>query len=277
MKVKYLPNQTSFKTSSTDELRKNLLIDSLFVFGKIEMIYSELDRAIIGTAVPLKEILFLESSKQEIGSEYFTERRELGIINIGKKGFVKVDDITYEIDHKDGLYIGMGNHKIYFGSSDADAHAQFYFVSYPAHHTYPTEKIQFDAVAVTHPGSQKECNERIIHKFIHPDGVKSCQLVMGLTELAEGSVWNTMPSHTHQRRSEVYMYFGMDENSLVVHLMGEPEETRHIIVRNKEAVINPSWSIHSGVGIRNYSFIWAMGGENQVFDDMDWVKSQTLK
>ncbi len=277
MEVRYIPNQSAFKASSTEELRKNLLINTLFTPGKVELIYSELDRAIVGSAVPENKELYLESSKQEMGAEYFTERREIGIINVGSKGFIKVDDLTYVVDSKDGLYVGRGNHKIFLGSADADLPAQFYFVSYPAHHTYPTEKIQFDLVASTHPGSKNECNERTIHKFIHPDGVKSCQLVMGLTELDEGSVWNTMPSHTHQRRSEVYMYFGLDENSFVVHLMGEPLETRHIIIRDKEAVINPSWSIHSGVGIRNYSFIWAMGGENQVFDDMDWVESKKLK
>ena len=277
MEVRYLPNQAAFKASSTEELRKTLLIETLFVPGKIEMIYSELERAIVGSAVPLSDELILESSRQEMGADFFTERREIGIINIGRKGAVKVDEITYEIDHKDGLYVGKGNHKISFSSVDAETPAQFYFVSYPAHQSYPTEKIQFHSVAATHPGSKKECNERTIHKFIHPDGVKSCQLVMGLTELAEGSVWNTMPSHTHQRRSEIYMYFGLENDSFVVHLCGAPDETRHIIIRNGEAVISPTWSIHSGVGISNYSFIWAMGGENQVFDDMDWVKSSTLR
>jgi 4-deoxy-L-threo-5-hexosulose-uronate ketol-isomerase len=277
MEIRYLPNQASFKASSTEELRKNLLINSLFIQDKVEMIYSELDRAIVGSAVPKAKELFLESNKHEMGADYFTERREIGIINIGPKGYVKVDDTVYELEHKDGLYIGKGNHKIFFGSSNADAPALFYFVSYPAHHTHTTEKIKFDSVISTHPGSKKDCNERTINKFIHPDGVKSCQLVMGLTELAEGSVWNTMPAHTHQRRSEVYLYFNIDKDSLVLHLMGDPNETRHIIVHNREAVINPSWSIHSGVGTRSYSFIWAMGGENQMFDDMDWVESQTLK
>jgi 4-deoxy-L-threo-5-hexosulose-uronate ketol-isomerase len=277
MEVRYLPNQASFKASSTEELRKTLLIKTLFEQDKVEMIYSELDRAIVGSAVPKAKELFLESSKQEMGADFFTERREIGIINIGQKGFVKVDDTVYDLEHKDGLYVGKGNHKIFFGSKDVNSSALFYFVSYPAHQTYPTELIKFNSVISTHPGTKNDCNERTINKFIHPDGVKSCQLVMGLTELAEGSVWNTMPSHTHQRRSEVYLYFNIEEDALVVHLMGAPQETRHIIMHNREAVINPSWSIHSGVGTRNYSFIWAMGGENQVFDDMDWVKTENLK
>jgi 4-deoxy-L-threo-5-hexosulose-uronate ketol-isomerase len=277
MEVRYVPTQKSFKGYTTEELRNNLLISNLFVHGKIEMLYSELDRAIVGSAVPTKKDLFLESSKKEMGTENFLERREIGIINIGNKGYVKVDKKIYDMNSKDGLYIGKGNHQIYFGSKDKKDPALFYFVSYPAHQVYPTEKIKFESAIANHLGTQKDCNERIIHKYIHPDGVKSCQLVMGLTELEEGCVWNTMPAHTHQRRSEVYMYFNLDENGFVVHMMGEPTETRHIIVRNREAVINPSWSIHSGAGVRNYTFIWAMGGENQVFDDMDWVAPKNLK
>jgi 4-deoxy-L-threo-5-hexosulose-uronate ketol-isomerase len=241
------------------------------------MVYSELDRAIAGSAVPQDGELFLESSKKEMGAEYFTERREIGIINIGGKGYVKIDNSTYNMDPKDGLYIGKGSYKIYFGSTDKKNSAAFYFVSYPAHQTYPAELVKFESAMATHLGTQKDCNERTIHKYIHPDGVHSCQLVMGLTELEEGCVWNTMPAHTHQRRSEVYMYFNLGEDGFVVHMMGEPTETKHIVIRDKQAVINPSWSIHSGVGVRNYTFIWAMGGENQVFDDMDWVAPKTLK
>lgn len=277
MEVRYLPNQESFRKATTEVLRKNFLISSLFTDGTVETLYSELDRAIVGSAVPENKELFLESSKKEMGADYFTERREIGIINIGGKGFVKVDDKTFDLETKDGIYIGKGKYKIFFGSYNSKLPALFYFVSYPAHQVYPIERISFKSATSTRLGSKKECNARTINKYIHPDGVQSCQLVMGLTELEEASVWNTMPSHTHQRRSEVYMYFNLDDDSFVTHLMGESEETRHIIIRNREAVINPSWSIHSGVGTKNYSFIWAMGGENQVFDDMDWISPKSLK
>lgn len=277
MDVRYLPNQEWFGRATTDELRKTYLIDSLFVPSKVVMVYSELDRSITGSAVPQDAELFLESSKQEMGADFFTERREVGIINIGGKGYVKVDNNTYDLNTKDGLYIGKGSYKIFFGSTNKKNPAAFYFVSYPAHMDYPVQLITFDSAIHTHLGSKKDCNERTINKYILPERVQSCQLVMGLTELEEGCIWNTMPAHTHQRRSEVYMYFDLGEDGFVVHLMGEPSSTKHIIIREKQAVINPSWSIHSGAGVRNYSFIWAMGGENQVFDDMDWVAPANLK
>ena len=277
MEVRFIPDQNSFKRFTTDELRNNLLLDDLFLLSKIQMVYTELDRAIVGSCVPVEKELILESSKKEMGAEHFTERREIGIINIGSSGFVNVDNEVFEISPRDGLYIGKGQHKIFFGSVNKNEPAFFYFVSYPAHKTYPTLRIKNSEALATRLGSKNDCNERTIHKYIHPDGVKSCQLVMGLTELEKGSVWNTMPSHTHQRRTEVYMYFDLDPESFVVHLLGEPDETRHIIMRNKEVVLNPSWSIHSGVGNSNYTFIWAMGGENQIFDDMDWVPGKSMK
>jgi 4-deoxy-L-threo-5-hexosulose-uronate ketol-isomerase len=189
---------------------------------------------------------------------------------------VKVDGKVYAMEYKDALYIGRGVKEIEFACSRSDKPAMFYFVSYPAHKEFPTTHAKFQDAEPVRLGSQKDANKRTIYKYIHPNGIKSCQLVMGLTELEEGCVWNTMPPHTHQRRSEVYMYFNIDPSAMVIHLMGQPDETRHIVMRNRQAVLNPSWSIHAGVGTQNYTFIWAMGGENQVFDDMDGVKVSEL-
>lgn len=207
-----------------------------------------------------------------MAAEYFAERREIGVINTGSPGSVRIDGKEYAMAFKDALYIGRGVKEIEFMSSRSDTPAMFYFVSYPAHKEFPTTHAKFSDAEPSRLGSQKDANKRTIYKYIHPNGIKSCQLVMGLTELEEGSIWNTMPPHTHQRRSEVYMYFNIEPNSMIVHLMGRPDETRHIIIRNRQAVLNPSWSIHAGAGTENYTFIWAMGGENQVFDDMDGVQ-----
>jgi 4-deoxy-L-threo-5-hexosulose-uronate ketol-isomerase len=266
------PQDVKFYT--TERLRKEFLIQELFIQGKINLVYSYIDRIITGGACPLGE-LALEAGK-ELRAQYFLERREIGIINIGGKGKVKVDGTDYVLDNKDGLYIGMGSKEIIFASDDKNNPAKFYFNSAPAHKTYPTEKIEIGKVTAAKMGSKNECNERTIHKYIHPDGVKSCQLVMGMTILEQGSVWNTMPCHTHDRRMEVYLYFNIDKDALVFHMMGEPSETRHIVVRNEEAVISPSWSIHSGVATKNYTFIWGMVGENQVFSDMDPVNISDL-
>jgi 4-deoxy-L-threo-5-hexosulose-uronate ketol-isomerase len=211
-----------------------------------------------------------------MAAEYFAERREIGVINIGAEGIVRVDGTEYPMAYKDALYIGRGVKEIIFSSRESDKLAMFYFVSYPAHKEFPTTYAKFSDAEPVRLGSLKDANKRTIYKYIHPNGIKSCQLVMGLTELEEGSVWNTMPPHTHQRRSEVYMYFNLDPDAMVIHLMGQPEETRHIIMRNRQAVLNPSWSIHAGGGTQNYTFIWAMGGENQVFDDMDGVTVKAL-
>ncbi|NLG83880.1 MAG: 5-dehydro-4-deoxy-D-glucuronate isomerase, partial [Firmicutes bacterium] len=211
-----------------------------------------------------------------IKAEYFLERRELGIINIGAKGVVTADGTRYELGTKEALYIGQGTREVLFASLDPAHPAKFFFLSTPAHRAYPTEKIDLGRAEATHLGSIKESNERTIYKFIHPQGVKSCQLVMGLTSLEPNNVWNSMPCHTHERRMEVYFYFDLPPEGLVVHLMGEPKETRHLIVRNEEAVIAPSWSIHAGVGTTNYSFIWGMAGENQTFGDMDGVSYAEL-
>jgi 4-deoxy-L-threo-5-hexosulose-uronate ketol-isomerase len=274
--VRYTTDPKGFRTMTTDELRKEYLIDNIFVPDKVPMVYSDIDRSITGSAVPVVRELKLLSAKKEMAAVYFAERREIGVINIGNEGFVDVDGKTFSLKTKDALYIGRGSKHIEFKSADGARPAKYYFVSYPAHKEFPTTHIRFADAAQSKLGSQNHANKRVINKIIHPGAVQSCQLVMGLTELEEGSVWNTMPSHTHQRRSEVYLYFDLASESLVIHLMGEPNETRHLIMRNEQAVINPSWSIHSGVGSKRYSFIWAMGGENQVFDDMDGVPMNEL-
>jgi 4-deoxy-L-threo-5-hexosulose-uronate ketol-isomerase len=277
MEVRYSPDQNGFKKFTTDELRKSFLIESLFVQNKIPLVYSDIDRSITGSAVPVGRSLKLTATKKEMAAEYFTERRELGIINIGGSGSVLVDGKIFKMANKDGLYIGRGSKKIEFTSTNEKKPAMFYFVSYAAHTTYPDKHIKFSQSTPVKLGSLKDSNKRTIYKYIHPGTMETCQLVMGLTSLEEGSVWNTMPAHTHQRRSEVYMYFNLKPDSFVVHLLGESNETRHIIIRNQQAVLSTSWSIHSGCGTQNYSFIWAMGGENQVFDDMDWIPMKELK
>ena len=260
----------------TEEVRKLYVLDSLFVPDTIPMVYSDVDRSITGSAVPAAAPLKLLSSKKEMAAEYFTERREVGVINIGGEGTITVDGKSFPMAHKDGLYIGRGSKDITFASAKTGNPAKYYFVSYPAHKEYPIAHVTQEQAEKQHLGSLKTANDRTINRYFHARGVPSCQLVMGLTELAEGSVWNTMPPHTHQRRSEVYMYFNLDPDSLVVHLMGKPSETRHLIIRNEQAAISPIWSIHCGVGTKNYSFIWAMGGENQVFEDMDGFSMKEL-
>lgn len=275
METRYPPDPAGVQGMTTDELRNRFLIDGLFGPGLSSMIYWAFDRSVVGSAVPTSGLLTLEASK-ELASEYFAQKREVGVLNIGREGFINVDGTQYPMNHRDVLYIGMGSRKIEFGSADPTQPACFYIVSYPAHTSYPTVRVSREEAAATDLGSKEAANVRTIRKYIHPGGAKSCQLVMGVTDLAEGSVWNTMPAHTHARRSEVYMYFNMNDDDLVLHLMGEPNQTRNIMVRNTQVVLSPSWSIHSGVGTRGYSFCWAMGGENQDFGDMDGVQMQEL-
>jgi 4-deoxy-L-threo-5-hexosulose-uronate ketol-isomerase len=277
MEVRYSPDQYGFKRLTTEELRKSFLIESLFQKNKVSMVYSDIDRSITGSAVPSGKSLKLTATKKEMAADFFTERREIGIINIGDKGSVVVDKEEYKMANRDGLYIGRGSKKIEFKSANAKKPAMFYFVSYPAHTSYPDNHIKFSQSTPVKLGSLKESNARTIYKYIHPGTMQTCQLVMGLTELEEGSVWNTMPAHTHQRRSEVYMYFNLKSDSYVLHILGESTQTRHVIIRNQQAVLSTSWSMHAGCGTQNYSFIWAMGGENQVFDDMDWIPMKDLK
>lgn len=277
MDVRFLPDKNGMKRMTTEELRSSFLIDELFIKNKIPMTYSDVERSITGSAVPTTKALKLTATKKEMAAEYFTERREIGIINIGEAGTIKVNNKVYNMGSKDGLYIGRGKKTIEFKSKNAKKPAMFYFVSYPAHTEYPDVHVKYENAIKRELGSLTDANKRRINQYFHPDIMPTCQLVMGLTELEDGSVWNTMPAHTHQRRSEVYMYFNMKPDAFVVHLLGEPTETRHIIIRNNQAVLSTSWSMHSGAGTRNYSFIWAMGGENQVYDDMDWIAMQDLK
>lgn len=277
MDVRYSPDQKGFKQFSTDELRQSFLIDGLFQKNKIPMVYSDVDRSITGSVVPSGTFLKLEASKKEMSADYFLERREIGIINIGDPGSISIDGKSYKMASRDGLYIGKGAKKIEFKSNNAKKPAKYYFVSYPAHKEYPTAHIKFTDATPRPLGTLEQANKRTIYQYIHPGTIPTCQLVMGLTELEPGSVWNTMPAHTHQRRSEVYLYFDMKPDSLVFHLLGAPEETRHIVIRNEQAVLSTSWSMHSGCGTQSYTFIWAMGGENQVFDDMDAIPMDKLK
>ena len=276
MEIRGAVNIEDAKHYTTERLRNEFLIKDLFVPGKIKMVYSHIDRIIVGGTYPKNEELILRAGK-EIGANYFLERRELGIINVGGKGGVVIDGEKYSLEPKDGLYIGMGTKDIIFTSDDASTPARFYFNSAPAHKTYPIVKIIASEAKPQHLGSLSSSNERTINKYIHPDVCKSCQLLMGLTVLEPNNIWNTMPCHTHERRMEVYFYFNISDDNVVFHYMGEPKETRHIVVRNEQAVISPSWSIHSGVGTNNYTFIWGMVGENQTFSDMDAVQMSDLK
>ena len=264
------------KHYDTDRLREEFLIQDLFKADKIKYVYSHIDRIITGGAKPVKKKLKIEAG-DELRAKYFLERREMGIINIGGKGTVTVDGQKYVIDYKDGLYIGRGAKNITLESASGKKPAKFYFNSTPAHTAYPTVLIHPEDCVTQELGSLATCNHRVIRKYILPGQVESCQLVMGMTTLAEGSVWNTMPCHTHDRRMEVYLYFELGKDDVVFHLMGEPRETRHIVMRNEEAVISPSWSIHSASATRNYTFIWGMCGENQDFDDMDHVAMTDLR
>lgn len=275
MEIRNAINPKDLKTHPTDRMREEFLIQNLFAPGATKLVYSHVDRIIVAGVCPV-EPLALENFK-EMGAAYFLERREMGIINIGPPGAVKVDGVAYNLATRDGLYIGKGTREIIFSSADPKNPAHFYFNSAPAHQTYPVQKIEISTAEPSRLGSLNESNQRTIYKYIHPQGVQSCQLVMGMTILEPGSVWNTMPCHTHDRRMEVYLYFNMEPEAVVFHLMGEPNETRHLVVRNEEAVISPSWSIHSGVGTRNYTFIWGMVGENQTFSDMDGVAMNTLR
>jgi 4-deoxy-L-threo-5-hexosulose-uronate ketol-isomerase len=260
----------------TEELREQFLVQELFRPDRFKLIYSYFDRLIVGGVCPLNPVT-IDIDEKIIGAPHLLSRRELGLINIGGPGTVAVDGQEVSLAFKDGLYVGMGAAELVFSSADQDNPAKFYLNCAPAHTHYPTATVAFKDAEPAELGSAAQSNQRIIRKYIHPDGIKSCQLVMGLTTLESGSIWNTMPVHTHQRRMEAYFYFGMAQDQVVFHFMGEPTETRHIVVRNQEAVLSPSWSIHSGAGTSNYTFIWGMVGENQTFTDMDAVPMEELK
>jgi len=276
MDIRYAVHPDHAAVMDSAELRENFLIQELFTGGQFKMIYSYNDRLIVGGVCPDRPMA-LNIDPKIIGSEYLLERREMGVINVGGSGTITVDDKVFSIPRKDGLYIGMGARNISFNSDNPEQPAKFYINSAPAHMTYPTVTAKFSEAISVVLGDAADSNHRTIRKFIHPDGIRSCQLVMGMTTLATGSAWNTMPTHTHERRMEAYFYFDLPDDQVVFHFMGEPAETRHIIVRQEEAVLSPSWSIHSGAGTSSYTFIWGMAGENQVFDDMDGVPMSELQ
>ncbi len=266
------------KTLDTAGLRKEFLIEQIFVSNEYTMTYSHIDRIIVGGVMPVTRTVSIGSEVgKQLGVSYFLERRELGVINIGGAGRITVDGEAWEINHRDGLYVGKGAKEVVFECLDPQNPPRFYYNCAPAHTAYPTRRVTPADVSPQTLGDNVTSNRRTINKYFIPDVLETCQLSMGLTELAPGNLWNTMPCHTHERRMEVYFYFGMEEDSCVFHMMGQPQETRHIVVRNEQAVISPSWSIHSGVGTRAYTFIWGMVGENQVFDDMDHVAIKELR
>jgi len=275
MEVRHSVHPEDVKRLTTEELRERFLIQGLFQPDEIKLVYSHVDRMIAGSACPSKPLAL--SGGKELGVSYFLERRELGVINIGGAGVVTVDGAEYKLDSTDALYVGMGAKEIIFTSEDAKKPAKFYLNSAPAHMTYPTVKIERKGITPVHLGSIQSSNERNIYKYIEPNTVKSCQLVMGMTVLEPGNMWNSMPCHTHDRRMEVYLYFNLPEEASMFHLMGEPDQTRHLVLKNEEAVISPSWSIHAGVATSCYTFIWGMAGENQTFDDMDHVAMKDLR
>ena len=274
--IRYANHPNDSKHYDTEALRKNYLIEKVFVPDEIALTYSHQDRMIAGGAMPVEKELTLGSTK-ELGTDYFLERREMGIINVGGKGVVVLDGTEYVLDFKEGLYVGMGIKEVVFKSADKSAPAKFYLNSSPAHKTYPTVHITKEKANKRELGSQENMNARTINQFIHPAVCESCSLQMGMTELKPGNSWNTMPSHTHERRMEVYFYFELSGDNVVFHMMGQPQETRHIIMHNEQAVISPSWSIHSGTATSNYTFIWGMCGENQTYDDMDNIGNLELK
>jgi len=275
MEVRNSANPADVKRYDTEALRGEFLIRGLFAPDEIPLVYSHVDRMITGSACPVSKSLSLKGGK-ELGVDFFLQRREMAVLNIGDPGTVVTDGTSRRLNRYEALYIGMGTKDVSF-EPETGSTPKFYLLSCPAHSAWPTTLITREMAVKQALGTKKECNERVINKYVHPEVVKSCQLSMGMTELAEGSVWNTMPTHTHERRMEVYMYFNLPEDGVVFHFMGQPSELRHIVVRSGEAVISPSWSIHSGVGSTSYSFVWGMAGENQTFSDMDGVPMSVLR
>jgi len=268
MKILQLPDSVRYQTMSTGELRSSFLLESLFIQDSLDIIYVDLDRTIVGSAVPASAPLTLPCPS-ELRATFFLERRELGVLNIGGPGSIDVDGVQYSLDKLDALYIGRGAASVTFSGNDPSSPSAFYLLSYPAHAVHPTTLIKFADQQPVDLGAQETANSRHISKLIHLEGARSCHLVMGVTQLDEGNIWNTMPPHTHMRRSEVYLYFDIPPADRVIHLMGPPQETRHLVIANRQVVISPGWSIHAGVGTRSYKFCWGMGGENQVYTDMD--------
>lgn len=276
LNVRYPSHPEDAKYYTTERLRRDFLIETVFQPDEAVFTYSHFDRIIAGGVMPVHQAVELTGSK-ELASDTFLERREMGCINVGGAGRITVDGTAYDLGPLDGLYVGMGAREIRLESADPVAPAKFYINTCPAHKTYPNVKVDIAKAAKRPLGATETCNKRVINQYFHPDVMNSCQLCMGLTALEPGSNWNSMPCHTHERRMEVYFYFDLKGDNVVFHMMGEPQETRHLILHNEQAVISPSWSIHTGVGTSNYTFIWGMCGENQAFDDMDNIDPMDLK
>lgn len=276
MEIRFQSSPREVKGMNTQELRENFLVQQLMQVDAITLVYSHFDRVIVGGVMPVNHPVQLPN-EPELRADYFLERREIGIINVGGAGKVEADGVVYDLEKLDALYLGKGTRSVNFFSNSANQPAQYFLLSAPAHHTYPNRRMQKEEATPVHLGEKATSNERTIYKYIHQDGIQSCQLVMGLTVLKEGSVWNSVPPHTHTRRMEVYFYFDVPEAHRVFHLMGEPQETRHIVMANHEAVISPPWSVHCGPGTTNYGFIWGMAGENYTFTDMDPVPVASMQ
>ena len=276
MKVIHSVHPEDFSNYDTQKIRENFLLENLVQPDKIECVYTHYDRMIIGAANPVDQALQLGTYEQ-LKADHFLSRREIGIINIAGNGYVTVDGEKFELEKQDCLYIGKDKEKIIFSSVNKSSPAKFIFFSCPAHQEFPTRLMKPAEALPAEMGSLDNNNHRVINKYIHNDGIQSCQLVLGVTNFKKGSSWNTMPPHLHDRRMESYFYFDLAEGQRVIHFMGEPNETRHIFLNNDQAILSPPWSIHSGVATANYSFIWAMAGENKVFTDMDPVPVQSLK
>ncbi|KZL10870.1 5-dehydro-4-deoxy-D-glucuronate isomerase [Pseudovibrio sp. Ad26] len=278
MEVRQAIHSEHAKTLDTEGLRREFLIESVFAADEITMTYSHVDRIIVGGVMPVDTEVVLEADYgKKLGVSYFLERREIGFINVGGPAVITVDGEAYEVAQEEALYVGMGAKDVSFKSADKQNPAKLYYNCAPAHKTYPNKKVTLAEASPVTLGDAENCNERTINKYFVPDVLPTCQLLMGMTKLHQGSIWNTMPAHTHDRRMEVYFYFNMKDDAAVVHMMGEPQETRHLFVHNEQAVISPSWSIHSGVGTQSYTFIWGMTGENQEFTDMDHIAVPDLK
>ena len=278
MQIRQSIHSDHAKKLDTLSLRREFLVEEIFSPNKLTMTYSHIDRIVFGGIMPLDTPLnFSDELGKAFGVSYFLERRELGLINIGGPGVIVADGCTYEVGNAEALYVGKGTRELSFVSMNLEQPAKFYYNSAPAHSHYPTRKVTKDQASPATLGDAATSNRRTIYKYLVPDVLPTCQLVMGMTQLEEGSLWNTMPCHTHERRMEVYFYFNMKEDAAVFHMMGKPDETRHLLVHNEQAVISPSWSIHAGVGTQAYTFIWGMVGENQVFGDMDHVAVQDLR
>lgn len=276
MQIYQAISQQEAQGFNTEQLRENFLIESIFQNNEVKIYYTHYDRVVLGGVMPSNTAITLPTY-DNLKSDYFLERREIGIINVGGDGEIAVDDKTFPLSKLDALYIGKGSQSVIFTSNNSDNPAQFFLLSAPAHQMYPTRKMSKEEAMPVSLGSQETANERTIYKYIHRDGIQSCQVVMGLTVLKSGSIWNTMPAHVHDRRMEAYLYFDLNTEHRVFHLMGQPQETRHLVVANHQAVLSPPWSIHSGAGTTNYSFIWAMAGENLDFTDMDFAPIAELR